>query len=341
MPGAQLVYLNPTTKSPSNYRRAYGRFHFSSEYCMSLITPDSKGVFVIAVTPFTDTGAIDNTSIDSVTDFYLESGADGLTILGMMGEAPKLTQAEALAVTRTTLARAGDKPVVVGVSASGLAAIAELSRAVMDMGAAGVMVAPPTGLRTNEQIVAYYSQVVQTVGTDVPVVLQDFPLSTNVPISVGALGQIIEANPSIVMLKHEDWPGLAKITELRNAEAKGRRGIAILCGNGGLFLPEEMARGADGAMTGFGFPEMMVEVCRLAANGDRDRAQDIFDAYLPLVRYEQQPGIGLGVRKHVLAKRGAIASPAQRMPAAALPAVAIAEVERLIARQETRLAELG
>lgn len=308
---------------------------------MPSISADSKGVYVIAVTPFTEMGAIDTASIDSVTDFYFESGADGLTILGMMGEASKLTQAEALGVARQTLVRAGDKPVVVGVSAPGLAAIGELTSAVMDLGAAGVMVAPPTGLRTNEQIIGYYAQVVNTIGTDVPIVLQDFPLSTNVPISIGALGQIIEANPSIVMLKHEDWPGLSKISELRKAEANGRRRISILCGNGGIFLPEEMARGADGAMTGFGFPEMMVDVVRLAAAGDMDRAQDIFDAYLPLVRYEQQPGAGLGVRKYVLAKRGVIASAAQRNPAAPLPAAGIAEIERLIARQEKRLAELG
>jgi 4-hydroxy-tetrahydrodipicolinate synthase len=308
---------------------------------MSLITADSKGVFVIAVTPFTETGAIDTASIESVTDFYFESGADGLTILGMMGEAPKLTQAEALDVTKLTLKRAGDKPVVVGVSAPGLAAIGELTKAVMDMGAAGVMVAPPSSLRTNEQITAYYAQVVKTIGNDVPMVLQDFPLSTTVQISMGALGQIIEAHPSIVMLKHEDWPGLAKITALRDAEAKGRRRISILCGNGGIFLPEEMGRGADGAMTGFGYPEMMVEVCRLVAAGDHDRAQDIFDAYLPLVRYEQQPGVGLGVRKHVLTKRGAIAGPTQRMPGAPLAPTALAEVDRLVARQEKRLAELG
>lgn len=307
---------------------------------MSLINTSSKGVYVIAVTPFTEDGAIDIPSIDSVTDFYLEAGVNGLTILGMMGEAPKLTHAEALAVTRQTFSRAAGKPVVVGVSAPGLAAISELTKATMDLGAAGVMVAPPGNLKTNEQIVSYYLQVVETLGADVPVVLQDFPLSTGVAISNDTLGCIIEACPSIVMVKHEDWPGLAKITALREAEAKGRRRVSILCGNGGIFLPEEMARGADGAMTGFGYPEMMVEVCALASQ-DMHRAQDIFDAYLPLVRYEQQPGIGLGVRKYVLARRGAIRSAAQRRPAVPLSRTAIDEIERLILRQERRLAELG
>lgn len=306
-----------------------------------MINTTTRGVFVIAATPFKPDGAIDMASVDTMVDFYLERGADGLTILGVMGEAPKLTQAEAVAVVRATLSRMGGKPVIVGVSAPGLAAISELTKAVMDMGAAGVMVAPPGSLRTNEQIVSYYASVVDALGADVPLCLQDYPLVTGVTISPATLGHIFEAHPSVVMLKHEDWPGLAKIGALREAEAAGRRRTSILCGNGGLFLPEEMRRGADGAMTGFAYPEMMVGVVRAAAAGDHERAQDIFDAYLPLARYEQQQGVGLAVRKHVLAKRGAIASATQRKPAAALSPAAIREVEFLIARQERRLSEIG
>jgi 4-hydroxy-tetrahydrodipicolinate synthase len=307
---------------------------------MALINSSTKGVFVIACTPFAEDGALDTASVDSMVDFYYDKGADGLTILGMMGEAPKLTQAESIEVTKLTLKRSGDKPVVVGVSAPGLAAIGELTKAVMDLGAAGVMVAPPSSLRTDDQIITYYRNVVETVGTDVPVVLQDFPLSTGVQISTKVLGTIFEAHPSIVMLKHEDWPGLQKISDLRNAETRGRRRTSILCGNAGVFLTEEMQRGADGAMTGFAYPEMMVDVVRLSTQGKFDEAQDIFDAYLPLVRYEQQPGLGLAVRKYVLAKRGAIASAAQRRPGAALNALAIAEVEKLIERQTAKLEAL-
>ncbi|MDR6100224.1 4-hydroxy-tetrahydrodipicolinate synthase [Agrobacterium larrymoorei] len=304
---------------------------------MSLINSSTKGVFVIAVTPFNEDGSLDYASVDRMVDFYYEKGADGLTILGMMGEAPKLTQAESIEVARQTISRSADRPVVVGVSAPGLAAIGELTKAVMDLGAAGVMVAPPPSLKTDEQIIGYYRNVVETVGTDVPIVLQDFPLSTGVQISSKTLGVILEAHPSIVMVKHEDWPGLQKITDLREAEASGRRRTSILCGNAGVFLTEEMQRGADGAMTGFPYPEMMVGVCRLSHEGRFDDAQDLFDAYLPLMRYEQQPGLGLAVRKYILMKRGAIASAAQRRPGAALSKIATAEVEKLIERQTKKL----
>ncbi len=308
---------------------------------MPLIDATTRGVHVIAVTPFAGDGALDLDSLDRVTDLYLGAGAEGLTILGMMGEAPKLTQAESRAVAARVIARAGGRPVVVGVSAPGLAAIGELTRAVMDLGAAGVMVAPPASLRTDESILGYYALVAETAGAGVPLVVQDFPLASGVQISPATFGRIVAGVPQVVMLKHEDWPGLAKITAIRAAEAAGQRRVSILCGNGGLFLPEEMARGADGAMTGFAFPEMMVGVVAAAAAGDMDRAQDLFDAYLPLVRYEQQPGIGLAARKHALWRRGAIASPAQRRPGQVLDAAGAAEVDRLIARQERRLRALG
>jgi 4-hydroxy-tetrahydrodipicolinate synthase len=200
------------------------------------------------------------------------------------------------------------------------------------------MVAPPGTCRTDDSIHAYFSHVVATLG-DIPFVLQDFPQSTRVQIAPSVIRRIVDALPTCVMLKHEDWPGLNKITWLR--EAAGMRRISILTGNGGLFLPEELRRGADGAMTGFAFPEMMAGVLAAHEGGDEAHASDVFDAYLPLARYELQPGPGLAVRKYVLHKRGAIPSAAQRAPGVALTAREIGEVEFLLARQARRLAELG
>ena len=213
----------------------------------------------------------------------------------------------------------------------------------LDCGAAGVMVAPAPSVRSDEQIVSYFDMVSETLGPDVPWVLQDHPVATGVQMPTSVILRIIERAANCVMLKHEDCPGLAKLSAIRAASARGDvRRVSILTGNGGgLFLPEELARGADGAMTGFAYPEMMVEVCRAFAAGDRDRAQDIFDAYLPLARYEQQAGIGLAVRKHILTERGVIASAAIRKPGPKLSAADIADITWLTTRQQRRLAEIG
>lgn len=307
---------------------------------MTQLTPEAAGVFVIAVTPFHPDGSIDMESCDRMVDFYLDAGATGLTVLGMMGEAPKLTVEESRDVVARILMRVGGRvPVVVGVSAPGFAQIEVLTKMVMDIGASAVMVAPPGSLRTDDQIVAYYTQIAELIG-DVPFVLQDFPLVTGVQISAKVLARIMNEIPTCVCLKHEDWPGLEKITYLRKDGVLNKR-ISILCGNGGLFLTEEMARGADGAMTGFAYPEMMVSVVDHYTNGHVERGQDIFDAYLPLARFEQQPGMGLAIRKYTLARRGIIAHDTLRRPGAALSEQSRAEVDALIIRQEKRLKELG
>jgi 4-hydroxy-tetrahydrodipicolinate synthase len=309
---------------------------------MPILDETVRGVFVIAVTPFADDGALDLPSADRVVDFYLERGADGLTLLGVMGEAPKLTSGEARALVRRVLARvAGRVPVVVGVPAAGLAPMRELADDAMTAGAAGVMVAPQPSVRTDDQALAHFEAVAEALGPSVPFALQDHPLATGVQLSTSAILRIVRAVPTCVMLKHEDWPGpgLAKLAAIRAADA---RRVSILAGNGGgLLLPEELSRGADGAMTGFAYPEMMVGVCAAHAAGDAERAHDLFDAYLPLARYEQQAALGLAVRKHLLARRGAIASAALRRPGARLSPADVADVERLVDRQERRLEEIG
>jgi 4-hydroxy-tetrahydrodipicolinate synthase len=298
-----------------------------------LLDSTAKGVFPIAPTPFFADGRIDYASIDGMTDFYLASGATGMTVLGVMGEAPKLDGAESIEIATRFIRRAPDIPVIVGVSAPGFAAMKTLTSAAMDAGAAGVMIAPPNVLRTDDQIVTYYAQAAEAIGADVPFVVQDYPLNFTVVMTPGVIRRIVQANPSCVMLKHEDWPGLEKISTLRGFEQDGSmRHISILCGNGGLFLDFETERGADGAMTGYAFPDMLADVVRLGASGQRDAAHDLFDAHLPLLRYEQQPGIGLAVRKYVMARRGIIASDVQRKPGGTLGAKAKAEVEYLLTR---------
>ena len=162
---------------------------------------------------------------------------------------------------------------------------------------------------------------------------RDYPLTLSVIMTPKVIRQIVQDHESCVMLKHEDWPGLEKISTLRGFQREGSlRPLSILTGNGGLFLDFEMERGADGAMTGYAFPDMLVDVVKLSKQGQRDAAHDLFDAHLPLVRYEQQQGVGLAVRKYVMQKRGAIAHDAQRAPAAGLTSTAKQEIDYLLAR---------
>jgi 4-hydroxy-tetrahydrodipicolinate synthase len=302
----------------------------------------AAGLFPIAPTPFHPDGRIDEASIETLVARYLGAGATGVTVLGIMGEAPKMEAEESLAITRRWIAGMGRLPVIVGVSSPGFAVMRSLARGVMEAGAAGVMIAPPPTLRTDDQITGYYRQAVEAIGSDIPFVIQDYPLTLTVQMTPAVIRRIVMENPSCVMLKHEDWPGLEKISALRGFQRDGSmRPISILTGNGGLFLDFEMERGADGAMTGYAYPEMLAAVARLVKAGERDIAHDVFDAHLPLLRYEQQPVVGLAVRKYVMMRRGYIASDAQRKPGSALTAAARGEVDYLMARLERSGRALG
>src|SRR6201986_423269 len=296
------------------------------------LTAQAAGTFAIAPTPFHDDGRIDEKSIDALTDFYAEVGCSGVTVLGILGEAPKLDAAEAEAVAVRFVKRAKNMQIIVGVSAPGFATMRSLAKASMDAGAAGVMIAPPPHLRTDDQITGYFKQAQEAIG-DIPWVLQDYPLTLTVVFTPAVIRKIVMDSPSCVMLNHEDWPGLEKISTLRGYQKDGSlKPMSILVGNGGLFLDFEMERGADGAMTGYAFPELLIDVVKLSKAGKRDAAHDLFDAHLPLIRYEQQPGAGLSVRKYVLQKRGIISSSAQRKPGATITATAKAEVDYLLSR---------
>lgn len=297
----------------------------------------ASGVYTIAATPFHPDGRVDTASIDRLTDYYLESGVSGITVLGVMGEAPKLDADESLALVRQVVKRAGKIPIVVGVTSPGFAPMRTLARGAMDAGAVGVMIAPPSTLRSDDAIVAYYANAREAIGADVPFVVQDYPLGFSVVMSVDVLRRIVTDNPSCRMLKVEDWPSLEKISALRKLEHDGKmRRVSILTGNGAIFVDFELERGSDGVMSGYAFTEVMVEIVKLSKAGKRDAAHDLFDAHLPLIRYEQQPGVGLAVRKYLLKKRGVIASDAQRKPAAALSEAARAEVDYLLARVDQR-----
>ncbi len=245
---------------------------------------EAKGFYVVAQTTFDDRGALDLESLSSLIDFYHRHGVDGFTCLGVAGEAAKLTPDEAIAVANQYIERSQGKPVIVGVSNASLAQLRELTLRVMDRGAAGVMIAPPNGLKTEEELLGYFATVFAQIG-NVPVVLQDFPFSSGVWMSVPSILKLIANHPQIQLLKEEDLPSITKITKLR--EAGGRR-ISIMTGNNAVYLPLELGRGADGPMAGFSHPEMLSGVYKLHAAGEVEAAYDLFDRYLPLLNYENQ-----------------------------------------------------
>jgi 4-hydroxy-tetrahydrodipicolinate synthase len=289
---------------------------------------DIGGIFNILATPFDPQKQVDIGSLKKLADFQVGLGAHGLTILGVLGEAAKLTVDErhtVLDVVMDTVS--GRIPVVVGTSHADTPTCIRLSREALAAGAAGVMIAPPRMENpTDEALLALYGGIADAV--DGAIVVQDFPPVNEVIMSPDFLADLAEKVPAASYLKLEDPPLMQKIGAILERTDR----FEIFGGLGGMFLLEELRRGCAGTMTGFAFTEILVAVFDAAAQGRLADAEAIFDRYLPLIRFENQPVINLPIRKELLRRRGAIACAALREPFAPIDWGTLDEIDWVLRR---------
>jgi 4-hydroxy-tetrahydrodipicolinate synthase len=285
------------------------------------------GVCTIALTPFTDEGDVDEESIEALSSFYVDAGVHAITILGIMGEAHKLSDAERRTLTlRYTSALRGRVPVVVGCSAVATKVAADRAREAEEAGAAAVMVAPPNNQRSLELVFEHYRRVAEAVS--VPVVVQDEPVNAGVVMPAPFIARLVNEIGSCRYVKLEEAPTTIKISRLLEDTVAE---VGVFGGLGGMYFYEELVRGAIGTMTGFAYPHVLVETYRLFAEGERREAQEHFFRYLPLIRFEAQLGVGgVGIRKEILKLRGIISSSHVRFPAPTLDEQTLRELDDLV-----------
>ncbi len=285
-----------------------------------------RGVYNIVPTPFADSGELDEPSLARLIEFVIRTGVSGVTILGVLGEAAKLSESERTRVIDISVqTAAGRVPVVVGTTHAATDGCIAFSREAQAHGAAALMVAPPRLARPNDAAVRRHFASVATA-VDVPIVVQDFPPQSGVYLSPELIGSIASDVPACRWLKLEDDPTAPKVTAVLAVNPE----IGIFGGLGGAFMLEEIQRGAIGMMTGFGFPEILVAVHERFVAGAMDQARDIFFRYLPLIRFENQAGINLSLRKYIYQQRGAIADASPRRPFPALDATTKAELGSIL-----------
>lgn len=269
-----------------------------------------SGVHWMLATPFHEDESIDPASMANLVDKAVSSGCEGMVCLGVTGEAARLTDRERSQVAETVVQRAQGLPVTVGTTAASTAAAIERSKEAQDLGAAAVMVSPPTMGKPNPDVVfAHYSRLADAI--DLPIVVQDYPSTSGVHMSPDFIARLSSGISAVQYLKLEDPPTPPKISAIRTLTGDD---MPIFGGLGGVFLLEELTRGSAGAMTGFAYPEVLVDICRQMAEGDRTKAEELFTRCLPLMLFEFQEGIGVGIRKYALHSRGFIENPKVRHP---------------------------
>jgi 4-hydroxy-tetrahydrodipicolinate synthase len=287
------------------------------------------GVCCVLPTPFHAGGDIDHESLGRAVDLALRAEVDGVTALGATSEVGRLSDRERAAVVATVVGRVGRRvKVVVGTSADGVRRCIELSREAKAQGASAIMVSPPRLSRVNsETVISHYKAIAEAV--DLPIVVQDYPPACGFAMEAGLLVRIAREVPAARTIKLEDPPTPFKIARILAAAGETR--LSVIGGLGGVYLLEELLAGASGVMTGFGFPEAPVRICRHFRGGRIDEAAELFYRLVPLMRFECQEGIGMAIRKEIWRRRGALADASLRAPGAMLDEGTRTALDRLIA----------
>jgi 4-hydroxy-tetrahydrodipicolinate synthase len=287
-----------------------------------------EGVFSVLPTPFHVDDSLDLDSLRRVIDLFIGAGVNGLTALGVTAEVARLTDRERQTVLETVISHvAGRVPVVVGATAEGAHTCLEYSLNAKQAGASAVMISPPRMAKLNsDYVVRHYAAVATTV--NIEIVVQDFPPISGFNMEPWLLARIAREVPRARTIKLEDPPTPFKTSRI--LEAAKDIPVKIFGGLGGVFLLEELMAGATGAMTGFAYPEILVDIVKAFRAGDIERAADFFYCSVPLMRFEFQEGIGMAIRKEVLRRRGALTTSATRAPGAKLDPATLAALDRVL-----------
>jgi 4-hydroxy-tetrahydrodipicolinate synthase len=273
-------------------------------------TDQLRGVWNIVPTPFHPDESLDGASLRTLTDFVVASGVDGMTILGVLGEGAKVSDHERSEIVDITLEQAaGRVPVCVTVSAASTWRSVEFARAAALAGAHSVMLSAPPLTRPNDDAVRRNFLRVAEAVPELPVVIQDLP-TLGVWMSAELIARMAQDAPNLRVVKLEEEPTAPKVGRLLAANPE----LRVLGGLGGQMLLEEMRRGAVGTMTGFGYPEALVQILRDWSAGRELEATAAFHRWMPLIRFENQQLLNLPIRKHIYMRRGAIASDKVRAP---------------------------
>ena len=291
-----------------------------------------RGVLPILATPFDEDESLLLDELAALVRWEIELGVNGVVCLGVAGEAFRLTDEERARVVATVVEAAdGVVPVIAGVTATGTRMVEQHVAVAAEEGCAGVLVAPPIvpGIRP-DAVVEYYRRVGRAAG-DMTVVVQDEPNATGVRMTPEQIARVLDELPNARAAKIEDPPTGRKIARIRELVQRDDE-VAYFGGLGGQYLLAELQVGGAGAMTGFAFPEVLLDVCRAFWDGDTDTARDVFYRHLPLMQFEFQPLLGVAVRKAALQVRGVLQHVGTRHPGPVLDAGTRAELEHLIDR---------
>lgn len=272
-----------------------------------------SGVFPVVPTIFHADGRIDLEGQKRCVDFMIDAGSDGLCILANFSEQFALADHERDTLMEAVLTQtAGRVPVIVTTTHFSSQVCAQRSRAAQDAGAAMVMVMPPyhgATIRVTEQgIHEFFDRVSSAI--DIPIMIQDAPVA-GTPLSAAFLARMAREIENVSYFKIETPQAAAKLRELIGLG--GDHVVGPWDGEEAITLLADLDAGATGAMTGGAYPDGIGRIIQAYRGGDRLRAAELYQQWLPLINYENRQ-CGIAACKILMKEGGVIRSEAVRHP---------------------------
>ncbi len=275
--------------------------------------PRYRGVFPVAPTPFTESGALDLASQKRCIDFMIDAGSQGICILANFSEQFVLADDERELLARTIIEHvAGRVPVIVTTTHFSSQITIERSRRAQALGAAMVMVMPPyhgATIRVPEgAIVEFFQRLSDAIS--IPIMIQDAPVSGTV-LSAALLARMAREIEQVSYFKIETAGAASKLRELIRLGGDAIEGPWD--GEEGITLLPDLEAGATGAMTGAGYPDGMRRIVDAFAGGRHEEAFDHYQRWLPLINVENRQ-CGLLAAKALMKEGGVVSCDAPRHP---------------------------
>ncbi|MCI0626347.1 MAG: dihydrodipicolinate synthase family protein [Acidobacteria bacterium] len=287
-----------------------------------------EGVFPIVLTPFDERCEIDEASQLALVNYLIDCGVHGIAIFGNASEGYALSESEKAELMKLIIGEVrGRVPVFVSTGHTGTHVAVQLSKAAQEAGADGLMILPPYFLKPSaEDLFGYYRAISDAVS--IPIMIQDAPLLTAVNIGAAQMARMARECANVRYAKVEAPPTSLKVTEVKQAAGES---LVIFGGLNGNFILEELKRGARGTMPGSDMIPMFIKVWNDCEAGRNKQARAQFNRYLPLIRFELQPGLGVSAMKHNLKAADIIKFTTVRPPTRSLDAAGVEELQEISA----------
>lgn len=238
-----------------------------------------SGAFTALVTPFKN-GEVDVEALESLVEFQIEGGINGLVPCGTTGESPTLSEEEDRLVIETVVRVTGGRvPVVAGTGSNNTASAIKYTKMAEEVGADGsLQVAPYYNKPTQEGLFRHYAAIAEN--TSLPLILYNIPGRTNVTIAPETIAQLSEI-PNIVGVK-ESTLSMNMVSDIRRLCGEE---FDILSGDDPMTLPL-MALGGAGVVSVASniAPGAISDMVAAMNSGDLARGRELHYRLLPLIR---------------------------------------------------------